>query len=173
MDQELIAYLDERFRETSQQMQALSEKTTQQFQDLREETAQQFQDLRGETSQQIQGLREEATQQNQSLRQEFQDFREETTRRFEQVDQGARHTHILIEAARGDIRQVAEGVVGMDERLGFLRTDLKQDIQEVRSLIPPLYKDLDMRLRVLEVRKDLQGRDPVEVVRERFGKQSE
>lgn len=130
MNQELIAYLDERFRETTQQIQG-----------LREETAQQFQDLR-----------------------------EETSRRFKLVDEGIRHTQISIEAARGDIRQVAEGVIGMDERLGFLRTELKQNIQETRQLIPPLYTALDQRVRVLEVRKDFQGRDPVEIIRERYGR---
>ena len=133
MGQELIAYLDERFRETAQQ---------------------------------IQGLREET-------RQQFQDFREETTRRFEQVDEGIRHTWISIEAMRGDIRQVAEGVIGLDERLGFLRTELKQEIDQVRTFIPPLYLELDKRVRVLEVRKDLQGRDPVEIIRERYGRSSE
>jgi ABC-type phosphate transport system auxiliary subunit len=42
MDQELIAFLTERFRETSQQIEGLREETAQQFAGAREETAQQF-----------------------------------------------------------------------------------------------------------------------------------
>jgi hypothetical protein len=42
MDPELIAYLDARFRETSQQIAGLREETTQQISSLREETTQQI-----------------------------------------------------------------------------------------------------------------------------------
>lgn len=133
MDQELISYLDERFRETAQQ---------------------------------IQGLREETTHQLQGLRQE-------NTQRFEQLEEGIRHTQISIEGLRGEVRLVAEGMMGLDERLGFLRTELKQDIDDVRRLIPPVIASLDQRVRILEVRKDLQRRDPMEIIRERYGTKPE
>lgn len=42
MDQELIAYLDARFRETTQQIAGLREETTQQITSLREETTQEI-----------------------------------------------------------------------------------------------------------------------------------
>jgi predicted nuclease with TOPRIM domain len=42
MDTELIAYLDERFRETSQQIRELREETSQEIQGFREETSQRF-----------------------------------------------------------------------------------------------------------------------------------
>src|SRR5438045_2135964 len=42
MDQELITYLDERFRETSRQIESLREETTQRFERLEERTAEGF-----------------------------------------------------------------------------------------------------------------------------------
>jgi hypothetical protein len=130
MDQELIAYFDERFRETAQQ---------------------------------IQGVREE-------LKQEIQSFREETGRRFERVEEKIRHTQVMVEAGRGDIRMVAEGTYGLDERLGsFRKKEVQQEFEDVRKLIRPVYSSLDQRIRTLEVRKDLQGRDPIELIKERFG----
>lgn len=129
MDQELIAYFDERFRETAQQ---------------------------------IQGVREE-------MMQEIQGFREETGRRFERVEEEIRHTQVMVEAGRGDIRMVAEGTYGLDERLVSFRKEVQQEFEDVRRLIRPVYSSLDQRIRTLEVRKDLQGRDPIELIKERFG----
>jgi hypothetical protein len=144
MDQELVAYFDERFRE------------------MREDLRQEIHGVREELGQEIHGVREE-------LKQEIQSFREETGQRFEKVEEEIRHTQILVEAGRGDIRMVAEGTCGLDERLGFFRKEVQQEFDDVRKLIRPVYSSLDQRLRTLEVRKDLQGRDPIEVIKERFG----
>ena len=144
MDQELVAYFDERFRE------------------MREELRQEIHGVRDELGQEIHGVRKE-------LKQEIQSFREESGRRFEKVEEEIRHTQVLVEAGRGDIRMVAEGTYGMDERLGFFRKEVQQEFDDVRKLIRPVYSSLDQRIRTLEVRKDLQGRDPIELIKERFG----
>ena|SRR5215217_752150 len=103
----------------------------------------------------------------------IESFRKETTRRFGHLDEGVRHTQILVEGLWGDLRLVADGVVGLDERLMAFRKEVAQDIDDVRKLIRPIYSALDQRVRNLEIRKDLQGRDPIDIIRERFGKPSE
>src|ERR1700681_1883314 len=161
MDQELIAYLDERFRETSRQIESLREATTQQFDVSREETTQQISALRKETTQQIGGLREEfvgfgeeTTKQIGSLREEFVGFRVETTQRFERLeermDERFRHTGMEIEALRGDIRQVADGVMGAHDSLGALDKKVAAEFKEVRASIRAPFENLDKRVRVLE-----------------------
>ena len=86
MDQELIAYLDQRFSSIDERFR--------------------------ETSQQISSLREETAQQIGSLRDEFESFREETTQNFGRVDEGIRQVHVVIEGLRnGEVRVVSEGVL--------------------------------------------------------------
>jgi hypothetical protein len=132
MDPELIAYLDARFRETSQQIESLREETTYQMGVSREETTQQISVLRGETTQQIGGLA-----------QQFE-------RLEKRMEEGFRHTGIEIEALRGDIRQVAEGVIGANERLDSFRESIAVEFKEVRASIRTPFENLDGRARILE-----------------------
>jgi archaellum component FlaC len=145
MDQELIAYLDERFRETTQQIQGLREETSQQIQGLREETSQQIQGLRAETSQQIQGLREETSQQIQGLR-------AETSHRFDRMEETIRHTDVKLEGLRGDIRQVAEGVAMVDQKLDTFRDTVALEFKANRSQVEAYFGHLNRRVRDLELR---------------------
>lgn len=158
MDQELIAYLDERFREISQQLAGVREENSQQIASLREETGQQIASFREETGQQIAGLREEMTS-----------FREESSRRFEQVDEEIRHTRVEVEGLRGEVRLLAEGIASVEERLASFRRQVTGDIEDVRVLIRPSYSALDDRLKSLESWRERKERDPLEVIRERFG----
>lgn len=117
-------------------------------------------------------LREYVDQRFERVEEEMRNTREEVRQTQEEVRHAReeiRHTQILVEAGRGDIRMVAEGTCGLDERLGFFRKEVQQEFDDVRKLIRPVYSSLDQRLRTLEVRKDLQGRDPIEVIKERFG----
>jgi len=123
MDQELIAYLDEQFRETSRQIQDLREETTQQIQELRKETTQQIQELRKETS-----------------------------GRFDRVEQTSLETDIKVEALRGDIQQVAEGVAAVDQKLTAFRNTAALEFSDIRSAHRPYYEDLNRRVRDLELR---------------------
>lgn len=122
MDQELISFLDQRFRETSRQ---------------------------------IEGLREE------------------TMQRFEQVEEGIRHTRVVVEGLRGDIQAVAEGFMGLDERLGAFQRNVATDLRKVEASVRTPFEFLDHRLRTLETRAENEGKDPVAIVRERFGKRPE
>jgi hypothetical protein len=124
MDQELIAYLDARFGETTEQIQ--------------------------------------------NLRGELEGFREETGQRFDRVETEIRHTQVLVEEARGEVRLVAEAYVGMDERLSAFRKEVTEELEDVKKIIRPVYSTLDQRVRNLEVRKDLQERDPIAIIKERI-----
>ena len=133
MDQELIAYLDARFHQTSQQ---------------------------------IAGLREELAS-----------FRQETSQRFEGVETGlerveteVRHAHIKIEELHGQVRLLAEGVMSFDERLPIFRQDLEQELENMRTLLRSSYATLDRRTHSLESWRERKERDPIDLIRERYGK---
>jgi len=145
MDQELVAYLDRRFRETSQQI-------SEEISSLRQDTTQQITSLREDTTQQITSLREETTQQITSLRQE-------TTQRFEKVDERlqelkdtGRHTLVLVEDLRKQIQQVAEGVAGANQRLDAFKVEARAEVMEVRSFFTTHNKNLEGRVQILEAK---------------------
>jgi len=75
----------------------------------------------------------------------------------------------LVEKQQDDIRQLAEGVMGVNERLDAFQAEMAFQLDQLRSFIPLPYKDLDGRVKVLESWKERSERDPVEIVRERFG----
>ncbi len=103
------------------------------------------------------------------LDESFRSLRDDMDRRFERVEEAIRHTQVMVEGVRGDVRLVAEGTYGLDERLGSFRKEVQQEFEDVRKLLRPVYSSPDQRIRTLEVRKDLQGRDPIELIKERFG----
>jgi hypothetical protein len=108
-----------------------------------------------ETSRQIEGLREE-------MRQEFAKVREETA---EQI----RHTRVEIEGMRDQIRLVAEGVASFDEILSNFKGEVRREFEDVRALIRPAYTALHDRVRAVEMWRERTERDPIELIRERFG----
>lgn len=119
MDQELITYLDARFREMSQQ---------------------------------IEGFREEAAQ------------------RLERVEIEVRHAHVRIEGLHGEVRLLAEGIMGTEEKLQAFRTEIKQEFDDTRSLMRSAYAQVDRRVHSLESWRERKDRDPIDLIRERFGK---
>jgi hypothetical protein len=123
MDQALIAYFDERFRETSQQIQALREETVQQIQALREETALQIRTLRAEMD-----------------------------RQFGEARETARLTLVLIEGLRDEVHLVAEAFMGLDERLGRVEDKGALSFETVRGWVEPYFKNAEERGRELDLR---------------------
>jgi hypothetical protein len=72
----------------------------------------------------------------------------------EQMDEIKRHFGVVAEGLRNDIRQVAEGVVNLDEKfdreMTSLREENEQAHREILSAIKFSYAELDQRIRVLE-----------------------
>ena len=121
MDPELIAYLDERFRQTSEQ---------------------------------ISGLRQE------------------TAQRFESVESAIRLAHVAVEGLRGDIQLLAEGIIGVEEKLQSFRDDVSHQFDEVRKSVEIPFRHLDRRLFSLESRAALEGQAPLDIIRERYGRKT-
>jgi len=128
MDQELIAYLDARFRETAQQIAASREETAQQIAASRDETAQQIARLREETSGRF----------------------EQVDSRFEKLEETTRHTIVLMEGMRHELHLVAESVVGTNERLERYHREATLTFHQVKEWIEPYFRNLDSRVNVLD-----------------------
>ena len=128
MDQELIAFLDQRFRESNQQIA--------------------------------------------SLREQITEFREEMTHRLEGVEETIRHTRVEIEGLRSQIRLLAEGMINFDERLASFRGEVKRDLDSIRGLFFPLHEALQDRVHNLESWRQSKERDPIEIIKERYGPQA-
>ncbi len=104
--------------------------------------------------------------------------------RFEQLETTVRHTQVTVEALRGDIRMIAEGVMGISERQEAFQAETAREFQEVKAMLSPYYKDLngraqslqndvqslDRRVRTLEANADRQTRDVIDAIRQKFGK---
>jgi chromosome segregation ATPase len=140
MDQELIAYFDARFRETSQQIES-----------LRQETVQRFEQIDGHFEQTDGRL-------------------EQIDSRFDRVETAIRHTQVLVEGLRSDIQMLGEGVMGIDEKLRYFRADVEKEFEATRSMINPPYTDLNNRVQSLEAWRERSERDPIDLIREKFGK---
>ncbi len=76
----------------------------------------------------------------------------------EQMDEIKRHVGVVAEGLRNDIRQVAEGVVNLDEKfdreMTSLREENEQAHREILSAIKFSYAERDQRIRE-SVRKSL------------------
>jgi len=157
MDQELKDYLDQMGRRLSDeilQIRVLVEERGSEIQQLRGSI-----EKRGEEIQQLQISMDKRGE-------EIQQLQISMDKRGEEI----RQTRVLLEGQHDDIRQVAEGVMGNSESLDSFRVEVSQQFDQVRSLISPPYTDLNRRVKLLEAWKKRKDRDPVELVRERFGK---
>jgi len=130
MDQALIAYFDERFRETSQ---VITQQVVQQV------------------SHQIQGLREETLRRFEQVDARFEQvdarFRE-VDRQFGEARDVARQTLVLVEDVRHQLQLVAEGYGSLDDRLARVEGNREQRARSVHMDDP--VKDLDNRVSILE-----------------------
>ena len=72
--------------------------------------------------------------------------------RVEQVETEVRHAHVQIESLRGDIRLVAEGVLGVSDRLESHRLETAREFEETRALLRLSYAQIEQRVKRLETR---------------------
>jgi methyl-accepting chemotaxis protein len=161
MDQELIAYLEERFRESSRQ---IMEGVRSEVGTLRQEMVGRFEEEMGTLRQEMVGRFE----------QEMGTLRQEMVSRFEQVDEAIqhnrdeiRHTQIVMESMRSDIQGVAEGVLSTNQRLDAFREEVQQEFKEVRYSTRSAYGDMDKRVLSLEDWRKRVGEDPAARVRKK------
>lgn len=90
--------------------------------------------------------------------------------RFSRVDEEVRHTRVLVESVDDSVRLVAEGVMGVTERLENFQRETALQFEEVKASIAPYYRNLDGRVKALEAKADRQTEDVLESIRKKFGK---
>jgi hypothetical protein len=96
--------------------------------------------------------------------------------RFERVETEARHTRVLLEAMHGNIRLLAEGVIGTGERIDALHkettanlAEIKGSVTSIHQILVPRVEGLEGRVKILEEKAARENRDVLDVLRERFG----
>ena len=106
----------------------------------------------------------------QELRTYLDEHFEGIDRRFERIEQSDRHTRVLVEDLRGEIRLVAEAFVGLQESREADRTEVTRETGGVKSILAQSYSALDHRILDLEQWRERRDRDPVAVIREWLAK---
>jgi hypothetical protein len=119
MDSELIAYLDERFREASRQMESL---------------------------------------------------REEIGQRLERLESSICCAQAAVEDLRGELPLLAKSTILLNDKLDSFRADVAWQFYDARVVIRRFQWELNRRVGPLESWRERTERDPIELIRERFGK---
>jgi len=88
----------------------------------------------------------------------------------EELREGNRHTRVVMEGLRSDIQLMAEIVLDTRELFQKHESAVERRLEEIKALIPLAYKNLDTRMTVIEGWADRQGRDALEVLREKYGR---
>ena len=114
-------------------------------------------------AEQAAGLRAEMTQQIAALQ-------EQMDRRFAGMEDTVRHTHILVEDLRHKLQILAEGYIGLNDKLDRYHNESTVAFEQVQGWIEPYYRILDGRLRVMESRAERQDGDVFEAVRRILGR---
>jgi len=105
-------------------------------------------------------------------------------KRMEGLETEGHQTRVLLEGMHDNIRLLAEGVMGVTERLEEHQAVTALGFQEVKEMLSPYYRDLngraqrlendvqflDRRLKILEAKADRQTEDVLESIRKKFGR---
>ncbi len=79
---------------------------------------------------------------------------DQVDQRFEameaKIEEGHRHTGVLIEAVRDEVRQVADGVANVEQRLDRFEEKMEAGFTETRAAIHFSYAQVDRRIQELE-----------------------
>jgi hypothetical protein len=89
--------------------------------------------------------------------------------RSKQMETEVRHTRVLVEGLNGNIRLLAEAVIGTNDRIDFLRADTTGGFEEIKGRVGMIQEILVPRVKTLENRVEQENLDVLEVIREKFG----
>lgn len=150
MDQETKTYLDQHFARLDERLVRQDERLARQEEYLgrQEERMIRLEERMNENSRQIQ----------------------DNSRQILGLQDEVRQTRVLVEGVESNVRLVAEGVIGVTERLESFQREVKAGFEDVKASIAPAYQRLDGRVQWLEARAERQTRDVLDVIREKFGK---
>ena len=86
----------------------------------------------------------------------------------ETADEIKRHFSVVAEGLRSEIRTVAEGLVGTNEKIDRLESRITEELNEIKAMIRLSFGELDRRIQSLE--KDVGSlRARLERLEARFG----
>ena len=68
----------------------------------------------------------------------------------ETAEEIKRHFNVVAEGLRSEVRTVAEGVAGTNDRLDRLESRMDEGFSEVKAMIRLSFGELDRRIRTLE-----------------------
>jgi archaellum component FlaC len=131
IDPDLLAFLEQRFRESAQQ-------NAQQFADLRKEMTQQFKAAREETNQrfdQVEGRFDQVEGRLEKVEGRLEKVEgrvEKVEGRIERVEETGRQTLVLVEGLRSDINLIVEGFMAQNERMDRLEREVKQIPEQLK-----------------------------------------
>lgn len=94
----------------------------------------------------------------------------QTSQEIREVKETVGQLQVMMESIRDDTRQVAEGVIANNEKVDTVKGEILKQFEEMRGLFRPMYMELDTRISSLESWRERTERDPLEIIRERFGK---
>jgi predicted nuclease with TOPRIM domain len=137
MDKDLIAYLDERFRESGQQLTSVRKEINGRFEEINgrfEGTDRHFEEINGRFDR------------TDRCFEEINDRFDGINGSIDRVEEGVRHTQIMVEGLRGDVQLLAEKMGTFDEKLIAHRSELRKEIGEVKTLLHLSYGDLNRRI---------------------------
>ncbi|MFL6193629.1 MAG: hypothetical protein ACJ75H_05625 [Thermoanaerobaculia bacterium] len=156
MDQELKAYLDEKFGEMSNRLGQMDSR----FDGV---------DARFDgVNSRLDGV--EARLDGVEARLDGMDSRfESMDSRFDRVEEGIRHNGVEIEGMRGEIKLLAEGIFSFDQRLTSLQNQVTRELADHRQMVTSAFGVSNDRLQALEGWRETKERDPLELIKERFG----
>ena len=118
--------------------------------DLRTELRTEIGSLRNELRTEVGGLRTELRTEVGSLRSEVGGLWTEVGSLRTEIADVKWHADVVAEGLRSDIRTVAEGVAGLDEKFTLeferVREEIREQIGDVKILLRVSYADLDRRV---------------------------
>lgn len=105
----------------------------------------------------------------------------ETNRRLEKVEEAIHLTQVTVESLRGDIRLMAEGLMGFSDTMDKRSAEVDRKLDDLKASIAPVYRSLEKkvdaqyeelgrRIVVLEERAARENRDIMDVIREKYGR---
>lgn len=171
MDPQLIAFLEERFRESRQhvdnrfdqletrfgQLEARFDKLEIRFGHLEIRVGQlehrvgQLEHRMGQLEHRVGQLDDRVGQQG---------------LRLDRLEETGRQTLVMVEGLRDEVHLVAEAFVGLDERLQRLHNENTAVYDQVRGWIEPAFRGIDGRVQALEGRSDTRHLDVLDAVRQ-------
>jgi len=107
-----------------------------------------------ELNETIEESRTESRQRFDQLEGRMERFESQTNERFDRLEGEVRFAHVRIESLEGTVRQVAESVTALDEKVDRHKADSDRQFDDVRSLIRVSYRQLDHRVTALEDRRE-------------------